>query len=134
MSTFALVVIIIMFFYDIVTTIIAVALVIPGALVAPFYTKINRQLTQVHQRARAKANASAEESIANIRTVKAFAEEKAQHKKFADLNQEVYKVAYKKHTKWAQSMFWNKLLTASALAGLILYVGKQVELGNLDVG
>jgi ATP-binding cassette subfamily B protein AbcA/BmrA len=45
MSTFAVVVIIIMFFYDVWTTFIAVVLVIPGALVAPFYTKINRELT-----------------------------------------------------------------------------------------
>jgi ABC-type multidrug transport system fused ATPase/permease subunit len=86
MATFAVVVIGIMFVYDVVTTLVAVALVIPGAMVSPFYTKINRQLTQVHQRARAKANASAEESLANIRTVKAFAEEKAQHEKFAILN------------------------------------------------
>jgi ABC-type multidrug transport system fused ATPase/permease subunit len=69
MLTFCIVVIIIMFFYDISTTFVSIGLIIPGALVMPVYASINRRMVELHQSAKSKANGVAEESISNIRKV-----------------------------------------------------------------
>lgn len=126
MSTFCIVVLVIMFHYDIYTTLVAIGLIIPGALVSPVYSKKNYKLTQDHQSAKARANGIAEETISNIRTVKAFAEEKGALEKFKKYNDDIWRVALIKGFYWGIFMFAMKLLTASALAGLILFVNYQV--------
>jgi ABC-type multidrug transport system fused ATPase/permease subunit len=93
MGTFCIVVLVIMFHYDVYTTLVAVALIIPGSLVGPFYFATNKRMTLIHQAAKAKANGVAEETIGNIRTVKAFAEEKGALAKFKTYNDAIFVVA-----------------------------------------
>lgn len=126
MGTFCIVVLIIMFYYDVFTTLVAIALIIPGSLVGPVYFSTNKKMVVLHQAAKAKANGVAEETIGNIRTVKAFAEERGALAKFKKFNDEVFLVALRKGVQWGLFMFTIKLFSASALAGLILFVNRQI--------
>jgi ATP-binding cassette subfamily B (MDR/TAP) protein 8 len=110
-------------------------MIIPGALVGPMYFNTNKKMTLIHQAAKAKANGVAEETIGNIRTVKAFAEEKGSLEKFKKFNYEIFLVALRKGNQWGMFMFLIKLFTSSALAGLILFVNYQVQTeSSLSIG
>jgi ABC-type multidrug transport system fused ATPase/permease subunit len=93
MATFCIVVLIIMFYYDVFTTLVAIGLIIPGSLVGPIYFSTNKRMVEIHQGAKAKANGVAEETIGNIRTVKAFAEEKGALAKFKKYNHDIFLIA-----------------------------------------
>lgn len=126
MATFCIVVLIIMFYYDVFTTLVAIGLIIPGSLVGPIYFSTNKRMVEIHQGAKAKANGVAEETIGNIRTVKAFAEEKGALAKFKKYNHDIFLIALQKGNQWGLFMFTIKLFTSSALAGLILFVNRQI--------
>jgi len=124
MGTMVVVTLVIMFKFSVITTIAAILLIVPGAAVSPVYGHYNREAIRMMQGAKAKANGLAEERIGNVRTVKAFADEKGSSKSFLDLNEKVYQVALYKGKIWGTFMFSMKLFTMAALAGMILIVAK----------
>lgn len=134
MGTMVVVTLVIMFKFSVITTIAAILLIVPGAAVSPVYGHYNREAIRMMQGAKAKANGLAEERIGNVRTVKAFADEKGSSKSFLDLNEKVYQVALYKGKIWGTFMFSMKLFTMAALAGMILIVAKQVENETLTIG
>lgn len=134
LGIFAVVVLIIMFKMSWLTTLVAMGLLIPGAATGPAYAKKNRDVQKEFQDAKAAANSVAESQISNVRTVKAFAEEKGSLKKFEAKNDIVYEVAVRKANVWGWFMFYMKFFTTGSLAGLILFVSAQVKAGNLSVG
>jgi len=131
---FGIVVLVIMFKISIVTTLVALALLVPGAATGPAYSKKNRDAQKDFQDAKSKANTVAEAQISNVRTVKAFAEERGSLKKFEEMNEAVYKVAQHKAQVWGWFMFFMKFFTTGALAGLILFVSSQVKNDKLSIG
>jgi len=48
MGTFCVLVLIIMFNYDVYTTLVAILMIIPGALVGPLYFNTNKKMTLIH--------------------------------------------------------------------------------------
>jgi ATP-binding cassette, subfamily B (MDR/TAP), member 10 len=105
MGTMVVVTLVIMFSFSIVTTFLAVILILPGAMVGPVYGSYNREAVRMMQAAKAKANALAEERIGNVRTVKAFSDEDHSAAAFKDLCEDVYKVALYKGRIWGTFMF-----------------------------
>jgi len=79
-------------------------------------------MQSLFQKAKAAANSVAESQISNVRTVKAFAQEKGSLKAFSEKNDEVYEVAVKKANIWGWMMFYIKFFTTGSLACLILFV------------
>jgi len=116
------------------TTLVAIGLLLPGAATGPAYAKKNRDVQKDFQDAKADANTIAEAQISNVRTVKAFAEERGSLRKFEVKNEYVYKVAQEKAKVWGWFMFFMKFFTTGSLAGLILFVSSQVKNEKLTIG
>lgn len=129
LGIFFIVVLAIMFIMNWPTTLVAIALLIPGALTTPAYSGKNRDLQMEFQKVKASANSVAESQISNVRTVKAFAEEKGSLETFSKKNDIVYEVAVRKAAVWGWFMFYIKFFSTASLAGLILFVSSQVKNG-----
>jgi ABC-type multidrug transport system fused ATPase/permease subunit len=86
------------------------------------------------QKTKAAANSVAESQISNVRTVKAFAEEKGSLAAFSAKNDIVYECAVRKAAVWGWFMFYIKFFSTASLAGLILFVSTQVKNEAMSIG
>ena len=72
------------------------------------------------QKAKADMSANVEESLTNIKTVKAFAEEKGHVKRFEKSNSEVFEFGRTRAYFWAIFFFANTVLGSGATIVIIL--------------
>lgn len=108
--------------------------VIPMTIISRVYSNFMRTLQRRIQTEKSYMNNVAEESFANIRTVKAFSNEREEMGKFFKSNNQSYKVGVKKS-------FWQAiytLLTQALLYGsmaAVIYVGSKLfENGEISIG
>ena len=79
-------------------------------------------------------NTIAEESFANVRTVKAFSNEGAETAKFNRGNDETYQAGKEKSIYQAIFAFVTQILLYGAMATVIYVAAKQYENGKISIG
>ena len=79
-------------------------------------------------------NTIAEESFANIRTVKAFQNEEAEIERFAKGNELVYQMGRKKALYQSIFSFFSMALLFGSMAGIIYVASKLFEDGKITIG
>ena len=90
---FCVAVLVIMFTYSTKLTLAAIIVTVPIALFTPLFNWIIKKHTIEYQDKKAICSSIAEEALSNIRTVKAFADEKSLVKKYKLENERLYDVA-----------------------------------------
>lgn len=108
--------------------------IIPIILFAAFYQGWMRTLQRTIQAEKAAMNTVAEESFANIRTVKAFSNEDQEAEKFDHRNLVAYEAGKTKSVYQAIFAFVTQILLYGAMATVIYVAAKQYENGNISIG
>jgi len=81
-------------------------------------------LNDKYQTEKSKLGSIAQETISNIRTVKAFADENGSIEQYRKQNTEVYSYGYKKSIVWGLFMFGMKVFQSSAFAAMLFIIGR----------
>jgi len=115
-------------------TVIMLALVPPVSMGAVYFGRIIRRLSRVLQDALAKAGEVAEETIAGIRTVRAFAREPLEVERYGSSVEEAYLAS--KHRATGAAIFQGVVSFAAygAIALVVWYGGKLVVNDEISVG
>ena len=115
-------------------TLTIVVSIMPVVIFSFFFGNIMKKAQKVVQDRKAQISTLAEESFSNIRTVKAFANEEEEARKFKKENDAVYKVGFKKAV-WSAffNMFANFFFYGS-MASILLVGGMLVEYNKLKIG
>lgn len=108
--------------------------IIPIILFAGFFQRWMRTLQRTIQAEKAAMNTVAEESFANIRTVKAFSNEDSESVKFDGRNMASYEAGKTKGYYQALFGFVTQLLLYGAMATVIYVAAKQYEVGKISIG
>jgi ABC-type multidrug transport system fused ATPase/permease subunit len=115
-------------------TAVMLGVVPPVALGAVAYGRRVRKLAREAQDALARANEVAEETIAGIRTVRAFAAERAEGKRYTKAVWDAYTVVWKRILTSATFMTVSTFAAFSALALVLWYGGLLVEQDKMTPG
>jgi len=106
----------------------------PVALGAVAYGRRVRKLAREAQDALARANEVAEETLAGIRTVRAFAAERAEGTRYSKAVWDAFAVVWKRILTSATFMSVSSFAAFSALALVLWYGGRLVERGDMTPG
>jgi ABC-type multidrug transport system fused ATPase/permease subunit len=106
----------------------------PVALGAVAYGRRVRKLAREAQDALARANEVAEETIAGIRTVRAFAAERAEGNRYSTAVWDAFAVVWRRILTSAAFMSISSFAAFSALALVLWYGGRLVERGQMSPG
>ena len=93
--------------------------ILPLVIFSQFYQKWMRDLQREIQAEKGKMNTLAEESISNVRTVKAFANESEEISKYAKGNDVVYTVGKKKALNKATFEFFTQGLLYTSMTSVV---------------
>lgn len=115
-------------------TAVMMGVVPPVALGAVAYGRRVRKLAREAQDALARANEVAEETIAGIRTVRAFAAERTESERYSKAVWDAFAVIWKRILTGATFMTVSTFAAFSALALVLWYGGKLVERGEMTPG
>jgi ABC-type multidrug transport system fused ATPase/permease subunit len=99
-----------MFSYSWKLTIYALLLISPTIFSNRVFNHFTRKYSKAYQGAKGDLSALAQETIGNIRTVKAFANEEMSLNKYMKLNEEVTRLGYMKVRVWSLFMFFLRAL------------------------
>mmetsp|Transcript_5364 Transcript_5364/g.6599 ORF Transcript_5364/g.6599 Transcript_5364/m.6599 type:complete len:286 (+) Transcript_5364:133-990(+) len=133
-SLFIIVVIVLLLVISPLLTGVTILGIIPLLVFAGFYQRWMRTLQKTIQDEKGKMNTIAEESFANIRTVKAFANELFETSKFGDGNEIVYQAGRKKAIYDSIFAFMTQFLLYAAMAGVIYTASRLYEEGTITIG
>lgn len=95
-----------------------------------FYRKYN----EAYQKSKGEMMAVAQETFANVRTVKAFADEKGSIKSFQKQNAAVYHIGKIKSYVWGGFMFTYKVFQQAAFACILFIVGQYYITVHISIG
>lgn len=115
-------------------TAVMLGVVPPVALGAVAYGRRVRKLAREAQDALARANEVAEETLAGIRTVRAFAAERAEGKRYTKAVWDAFAVVWRRILTSATFMSVSSFAAFSALAIVLWYGGSLVEQGKMTAG
>jgi ABC transporter fused permease/ATP-binding protein len=115
-------------------TAVMLGVVPPVALGAVAYGRRVRKLARDAQDALARANEVAEETLAGIRTVRAFAAERAEGGRYSKAVWDAFAVVWKRILTSAMFMSVSSFAAFSALALVLWYGGRLVERGDMTPG
>jgi ABC transporter fused permease/ATP-binding protein len=115
-------------------TAVMLGVVPPVALGAVAYGRRVRKLAREAQDALARANEVAEETIAGIRTVRAFAAERAEGNRYSTAVWDAFAVVWRRILTSAAFMSISSFAAFSALALVLWYGGRLVERGQMSPG
>jgi ATP-binding cassette subfamily B protein len=101
--------IVIMFTYSWKLTLYALLLISPSIFSNRIFMNFYRKYNEAYQKAKGEMMAVAQETFANVRTVKAFADEKGSIKSFQKQNASVYHIGKIKSIVWGGFMFTYKV-------------------------
>jgi len=123
-----------LFYTSPVLTALMLAVVPPVALGAAWYGKRVRRLSREVQDALAAASEVAEEGISGVRTVRAFAAEKQEARRYAGAVRHAFALA-RRRARIAGAFFGGMSFAAYAAAAAVLWYGGRLVLGgSLTVG
>jgi ABC-type multidrug transport system fused ATPase/permease subunit len=115
-------------------TVITLAGILPIVFVYIFYGLYMKKFTKLQQQKKADLGQISEEAISNMRTVKAFACEGHEKRKFAAKNMDCYKIGKKIAGYEAFVSFFTGFAINGAMAGVMYFGAQQVIDGELSVG
>ncbi|XP_071651082.1 ATP-binding cassette sub-family B member 10, mitochondrial [Temnothorax longispinosus] len=123
-----------MFYVSPSLALLGLAIVPPVAVVAVFWGRILKRISKDLQSSFAVVNTTAEERISNIRTVKAFGQEKREIDRYSAKLQDVLKLCYKESLY--RGMFFGMTgLSGNAIALSVLYNGVfMVSNSDITIG
>ncbi|XP_024880510.1 ATP-binding cassette sub-family B member 10, mitochondrial-like isoform X2 [Temnothorax curvispinosus] len=123
-----------MFYVSPSLALLGLAIVPPVAIVAVFWGRILKRISKDLQSSFAVVNTTAEERISNIRTVKAFGQEKREIDRYSAKLQDVLKLCYKESLY--RGMFFGMTgLSGNAIALSVLYNGVfMVSNSDITIG
>lgn len=123
-----------MFYVSPSLALLGLAIVPPVAVVAVIWGRVLKKVSKDLQSSFAVVNTTAEERISNIRTVKAFAQEKREIDRYGAKLQDVLKLCYKESLY--RGMFFGMTgLSGNAIALSVLYNGVfMVSNGDITIG
>jgi ABC-type multidrug transport system fused ATPase/permease subunit len=125
---------VVMFIYDPVLALIALAPVPVLVAVARRYSRLNRPAEQEVQQRVGEVTASAEESISGIRIVKAFAREQHMMSRFSHAVDRVFEQSMVSTRLQSFYTPFMGFLPSVGLAAVLLVGGRQVVNGSLEIG
>ncbi|MFQ5979963.1 MAG: ABC transporter ATP-binding protein [Candidatus Heimdallarchaeota archaeon] len=112
-----------------------VILMIPIIFVTALsFRKIARKLTLLGQRALAVVNAYVQESISGISVAKTFRQEDKLHEKFMEVNNQSYRVNWKRGVTIMTIFPILTMIQGITLAFIIFYGGTSLSNGEIDAG
>ena len=117
-------------------TLTLMAGVVPLIVFSTYYTRWMRELTREVQSYKGKMSAVAEETLSNIRTVRAFSNEEGEIKRFDGGNCEVYRVGRKKVLYTAAYSFLTTILLYGSMGAVMvcavrLYLNDKLTIGSI---
>jgi ATP-binding cassette subfamily B protein len=115
-------------------TAVMLGVVPPVALGAVAYGRRVRKLARDAQDALARANEVAEETLAGIRTVRAFAAERAEGSRYEKAVWDAFAIVWRRILTSAAFMSISSFAAFSALALVLWYGGRLVERGEMTPG
>jgi ABC transporter fused permease/ATP-binding protein len=115
-------------------TILMLALVPPVALGAVVVGRRLSKLSKKAQDALARANEAAEETIAGIRTVRSFAREEAESKRYGDRIWESFRVSRRRVRVVAIFIGVMTLAAFGSVSAVLWFGGRMVMAGDMTVG
>ena len=115
-------------------TLIAMAVVPPGAVAATYFGRVMRGLSRKVQDALAAANVVAEETIAGIRTVRSFARESHEVGRYEEAVDRSYRLAARRAVAIGGFRGFIGFVGYGAVALVVWYGGRQVLSGDLTIG
>lgn len=125
---------IIMFTYSWKNTLIAIGFLFPMFIIMPLWARLT-QFTQVqYQDVKAEASSIANESIGNIKTVKAFSGEEISVGMFEVSNNGVYNIGVNMAKYYASMMFLFQLVFNGGYIGIAYFCAESVREGELTSG
>ena len=134
-STFTIVgVYVVMFTYSWENTLIALGFMLPVLIVIPLWARLTAFTQKQYQEVKAEASSVANESIGNIKTVKAFSGEEIGVRMFDESNNGVYNIGKNMAYYYAFFMFLMQLFFNGGYIGLSWFSAKSVEDGDLTPG
>lgn len=101
--------IVIMFTYSVILTIYAILLIIPSIVSNRVFMEFTKSYNESYQDAKSDLGAIAQETISNVRTVKAFANEQNSIAQYHTQNLVVKQFGKKKSIVWGFYMFGTKV-------------------------
>ena len=134
-STFTIVgVYVVMFTYSWKNTLISLGFMLPVLIVIPLWARLTAFTQKQYQEVKAEASSVANESIGNIKTVKAFSGEDIGVRMFDESNNGVYNIGKNMAYYYAFFMFLMQLFFNGGYIGLAWFSSKSVEDGELTPG
>jgi ATP-binding cassette subfamily B (MDR/TAP) protein 9 len=115
-------------------TLTIVVSILPVIIYSIFYGNKMKKAQKIVQDKKAKISTLAEESFANIRTVKAFANEEEEARKFKIENDAVYEVGFSKAILIAFFNMVANFFFYGSMASILLVGGLLVQSGKLQIG
>ena len=131
-----LVILVILIYISPLLTLTLMAGVLPLIAFSTFYTRWMRELTREVQSSRGKMSSVAEETLSNIRTVRAFSNEEGEIRRFEAGNSEVYRVDRKKTLYTASYSFLTTILLYGSMGAVMfcavrLYLHDKLTRGSI---
>jgi len=115
--------VVVMFTYSWKLTLYALLLITPSLFSNRVFMNFYRKYNEAYQKSKGEMIAVAQETFANVRTVKAFADEKGSIKSFTKQNAGVYHIGQIKSRVWGGFMFTYKVFQQAAFACILFIVG-----------
>jgi len=126
--------VVIMFTYSWKLTLYALLLISPSLFSNRIFMNFYRKYNEAYQTAKGEMIATAQETFANVRTVKAFAHEKGSINGFGKQNANVYHIGQIKSRVWGAFMFTYKVFQQAAFACILFIVGQYFITEHISIG
>ena len=115
--------VIVMFTYSWKLTLYALLLITPSLISNRIFMHFFRSYQKRYQDAKADMGSVAQETFSNVRTVKAFADEKGSVRLYNLKNDNVYQIGKVKSYIWGGFMFTYNIFRSGAFAAILFIVG-----------
>ena len=115
-------------------TLVMIGAILPSLVAIQIYSNIERKLVKAAQEKKADASFIAQECFGNSRTVKAFATEEKELKKYGRENDLIFMIGKKRATNYGFFSFFFNFFLYGAILGVIWYGAYLTIKGSLSVG
>ena len=125
---------VIMFTYDWKNTLIVIGFLVPMMILMPCWARLTQFTQKQYQEVKAEASSVANESIGNIKTVKAFSGEEIGVGLFDESNNGVYNIGVNMAKYYATMMCLMQFIFNGGYIGVAYFSAQTVKDGHLSAG
>lgn len=126
--------VVVMFLYSWKLTIYALLLIAPSLCSNRIFMHFYRKYNEQYATAKADNSSIAQEDIGNIRTIKAFSNEKMSIEKYNKSNEEVTRIGAMRSVMWGLFIFGNSVLQKAAFSAILYIIGIVYFAEEMTVG